>query len=552
MPVARFQMPDGRVGRFEVPEGTTPEQAQELIGQMLASQPQATEQPVEEQPNPTEGMSTGEKIAAGAGKAITDLGRGAKQILSNVPVLNQLDALNPETVQAEIDESRRLDAPLMDTAAGKVGNVAGLVGASLLVPGAATATGATALGAGMGALQPTSGDESRATNTAIGAAAGRVGKWAGDKVGAWLSNRLAQKTAQVAERQSQDQVRNATLSAAQAEGLVVTPSQAGAGIGSRLAEGLSGKAKTEQLAVIKNQSRIDDLARRAVGLPKDAPLTSEAMQGLRNTAFNSGYEPIKQVGIIATDKAYSNTLDKIVSKYTGAARSFPNAAKNEIADLVDAYRVRFFDSSDALDAIKILREDASAAFRSGDGALGRASKEVAKALEDKIERQLSTQGKEGAQLLKNFRDARVLMAKAHTLEDAIQEGSGMVNPQKLASMLQRGDKLTGELELIAKFANSFKKVARLPESGYANPLTAVDFGYAGLGAGVNPMIAALPAARVASRYSILSKPYQEALVHPTYSGNTLASIASRSANSRLTQSALPGVAAGVTLDRRKK
>lgn len=31
MPIARFQMPDGRVARFEVPEGTTPEQAQTLM-----------------------------------------------------------------------------------------------------------------------------------------------------------------------------------------------------------------------------------------------------------------------------------------------------------------------------------------------------------------------------------------------------------------------------------------------------------------------------------------------------------------------------------------
>jgi hypothetical protein len=45
MPIARFQMPDGRVGRFEVPEGTTPEQAQALISQQLTgpsdSQPAA-------------------------------------------------------------------------------------------------------------------------------------------------------------------------------------------------------------------------------------------------------------------------------------------------------------------------------------------------------------------------------------------------------------------------------------------------------------------------------------------------------------------------------
>ena len=35
MPIARFQLPDGRIARFEVPEGTTPEQAQALIEAQL-------------------------------------------------------------------------------------------------------------------------------------------------------------------------------------------------------------------------------------------------------------------------------------------------------------------------------------------------------------------------------------------------------------------------------------------------------------------------------------------------------------------------------------
>jgi hypothetical protein len=35
MPIARFEMPDGRIARFEVPEGTTPEQAQKLIQDSL-------------------------------------------------------------------------------------------------------------------------------------------------------------------------------------------------------------------------------------------------------------------------------------------------------------------------------------------------------------------------------------------------------------------------------------------------------------------------------------------------------------------------------------
>ena len=37
MPVARFQMPDGRVARFEVPEGTSPEQAQALIQKQIGA-----------------------------------------------------------------------------------------------------------------------------------------------------------------------------------------------------------------------------------------------------------------------------------------------------------------------------------------------------------------------------------------------------------------------------------------------------------------------------------------------------------------------------------
>jgi hypothetical protein len=42
MPVARFQLPDGRIARFEVPEGTTPEQAQSLIEAQLPTLEQPT------------------------------------------------------------------------------------------------------------------------------------------------------------------------------------------------------------------------------------------------------------------------------------------------------------------------------------------------------------------------------------------------------------------------------------------------------------------------------------------------------------------------------
>jgi hypothetical protein len=47
MPIARFQLPDGRVARFEVPEGTSPEQAQSMIQAQLPAlnQPAAPQLP---------------------------------------------------------------------------------------------------------------------------------------------------------------------------------------------------------------------------------------------------------------------------------------------------------------------------------------------------------------------------------------------------------------------------------------------------------------------------------------------------------------------------
>jgi hypothetical protein len=70
MPIARFEMPDGRIGRFEVPEGTTPEQAQRMIAESLAQ----TEQPQQE----TSGMArAGQLLARGAAPVAAGAGIGA-------------------------------------------------------------------------------------------------------------------------------------------------------------------------------------------------------------------------------------------------------------------------------------------------------------------------------------------------------------------------------------------------------------------------------------------------------------------------------------------
>ena len=71
MPIARFEMPDGRIGRFEVPEGTTPEAAQKLIQQSLQETEPAQNQEL------TEIGRTGQLLARGAIPVATGAGVGA-------------------------------------------------------------------------------------------------------------------------------------------------------------------------------------------------------------------------------------------------------------------------------------------------------------------------------------------------------------------------------------------------------------------------------------------------------------------------------------------
>lgn len=110
-------------------------------------------------------VSPTERVLAGAGKAFMDIGRGAGQRLGLVS-------------QEAIDEAKRLDWPLMQTGTGITGNVIGNVAAALptmAIPGAGTALGSAAVGAGLGALQPTATGESALVNAALGGAFGAGG-----------------------------------------------------------------------------------------------------------------------------------------------------------------------------------------------------------------------------------------------------------------------------------------------------------------------------------------------------------------------------------------
>jgi hypothetical protein len=114
--------------------------------------------------DPMRDMSMGERALAGVGKAFTDLGRGAGQLVRAVS-------------REDVAESRKLDAPLMSTTAGTVGNIAGniaMLAPTAMIPGANTISGGAAIGALSGLLQPSVSTSETLTNVSLGGGSGAL------------------------------------------------------------------------------------------------------------------------------------------------------------------------------------------------------------------------------------------------------------------------------------------------------------------------------------------------------------------------------------------
>lgn len=149
-------------------------------------------------PDPTEGMSGFDKFMAGMGRSVVETGRGLRQVGSAVadaiPGVDLTDYR--KNLQSEIDEARKLDAPLLATGAGALGNAAGY-GVQTLVPGGligrasmvgrallpSTIAGNAALGAALGGIEPVATGESRLSNLLAGGAGGAIGAGAGKVIG---------------------------------------------------------------------------------------------------------------------------------------------------------------------------------------------------------------------------------------------------------------------------------------------------------------------------------------------------------------------------------
>lgn len=514
--------------------------------------------------DPVAGMSTGEKMLAGVGKAFSDIGTGAGQLVNQgldivAPRQQTLSGLvtgkgpvsRVEEGRAEVAEQRRLDAPLMSTGAGTVGNIAGnvaLLAPTALIPGAGTIAGAGAIGAATGLLQPTVSAGETALNVGLGGLGGAAGQYVANKLPGLAQRFLQSRQQHAAEEAAAGAQKFAAAQQAQALGYKIPPADLRPGMATEALSGLSGKIKTAQVASQRNQAVTDNLVRQSLGIPKDSPLDIPTLDAIRKQA-GQAYEAIATTGTVTPSKAYQDALDAAVSPFVSQSKSFPGRSVNPVVSDIQALKTGQFDAADAVETIKILRSESTSKYRAGEDMVGKAYKKAAEALESALDDHL---GKIGAPAdsIKAYRTARQTIAKTYTVEKALNPQTGAIDASKLAGELKRGKPLSGELRQVAEFATAFPKASQALKEA-PKSVSPLDFAVSG-GAAMasqNPLALLALGARPVARELLLSGPMQRAAVNPAVSIPMSSRLAPLLANNRLAELLYTpaGVAGGLSL-----
>lgn len=409
--------------------------------------------------NPTDDMTTTERLGAGAGKWFVDRGRGVAQRLGGGPT--------PE----ELQEIRSIDAPLMRTPAGAGGNIGTAVTTMAplsVIPGAASYRGAAMIGAGAGATEPSGSAAETAFNIGGGALAGIGGQYVGNRIASSILQRPQTAPIDRIAREGRE------------SGYAIPPTQTNPSIFNRALEGFSGKLTTAQQASSANQAVTNKLAAEAVGLPTDQPITVAALERVREGA----------------GKAYK-----------------------DIADLDPTAAVKLEELKTARFSAK---EQFNHYNKSGSPEAGQKARQAsadAQRLESEIEQMAIAMGR--PELVQNLRSARQVIAKTHTVESALNDATGNVDIRVLARQLDQGKPLTGPLKQAGEFGMAFPKAGQSPEQMGSLPgISPLDVATSGIFGGVGAyaaddprgaMAALIPFLRPAVRAGILSGAYQGAM-----------------------------------------
>lgn len=422
--------------------------------------------------------------AAGAGKGITDIARGAKQLLdipaqwleSKFPGLTEWSqkslgmpsaAESAAATNADVAESKRLDVPLMETKAGMAGNIGAQIAGTMLPLGAAakgstvasallnptTYKAAAAVGGLQGALQPTTPEESKLANVGIGAAAGLAGNAAINTLG-----RVAQPIAQIASSAHAKAVRvleNAgiPLDAAQKSGSVVLNRIRSAFFDNPLTVG----RQAEQVA--GQQVGFNRAVLKTIG--EDAEAATSTVMGNAEKRINGVFKDILDRNNVTVNDTILGRIGTIQSAAAESEKGPIVKVANRIVDAVD-------ENGQIKGQIAYgIKKDLDRLANSADTDLAYHARQLRSTVMDAINGSLDTADRQA------FAQARGQFANMKRIEPAIDKmGNGDISPARLANVMgQKANRATSiygkgpqELTDLAQAGNLLLR-DKMPQSG---------------------------------------------------------------------------------------
>lgn len=347
---------------------------------------------------------------------------------------------------------------------------------AMMIPGANTLAGAGIAGAGQALLQPVDGEQTlgniakgKAINTAIGGGLGVAGQAAGNRVAKYIGDTRTAAATQAALKAPRD----AALAEGRAVGYVVPNSEvAPTFLGNKL-ESIGGKAALRQEATLRNQDVTNKLARQALKLADDQPITPGAVDRIRTKA-GKVYEAVSDLS--------------------------PQAAKD-----VESLKAARAESSGWYAAYNVSK-------RPDHLAKAKAADAEAKMLESWIDWHAVSAGKQD--LLPQLVNARKEIAQAYTVERALNKTTGDVDARVLGRLYDKQKPLTDGLDTIGRFNQAFPKftspgaMTQVPGVNYLDAASIPTLGMMGALAAGHPagaLAGGLPLARGPARSLELAK-----------------------------------------------
>lgn len=462
--MATFEItsPDGTKYRVRAPEGATEQDAIKHLQSQLGQQPVTQSDPYTET---AQKQSVGENLLAGAGGGLYGMYLGAKQLLGKA---------TPE----ELEDHKKAMAGLRSTTAGTIGDiggqvVAGALPAVLAGPAAATYAGAGVIGAGLGALQPTTQEGERTNNMIMGGVGGVAGNAIGKGIG---------KLLKPVPRAIDNSV---GVNAADRIGMQLTPGQKTGSTGLQQIEAVlsrtPGSAGMFDRIKDLNQGRLNAAAAKSIGEGADnlgEDVIAKASQRISQTFNDLSAKSNVRLGqdfntLIGKLKANNDKLgsfrnpqvDSLIEKSTELAK-----LGNLPGDVYQVIRSELTSSADD-------------AYRAGNSAAGKAMKDIRNALDTSAKKGLSQADQALWDSVRSQYAHLKTLVKGNTIE------AGNVKPHlingalaKFNPQLYKSGQINSPLNDIGMIAQNFKQA--VPNSGtpertamqnmmFGNPITGV-------------------------------------------------------------------------------